>query len=72
LRGWIDGRLAFEKTDIRMRDAEDLRIQSIWVNVYFGGTWSAAYENHLYIDNVVIARKYIGPMAPAAAPRLAH
>jgi len=63
LRAWVDGRAAFEKTDIRMRDVEALKIQSIWINVYFGGTWSARYTNHLFIDNVVIARKYIGPMA---------
>ena len=63
LRAWVDGRAAFEKTDIRMRDVAALKIQSIWINVYFGGTWVARYTNHLFIDNVVIARKYIGPMA---------
>jgi hypothetical protein len=63
LRAWVDGREAFEKTDIRMRDVDALKIQSIWINVYFGGTWVARYTNHLFIDNVVIARKYVGPMA---------
>lgn len=62
LRGWVDGRLAFEKTDVRMRAVADLRIEKVWVNVYHGGTWSAESDDHLYIDNVVIARKYIGPM----------
>ena len=41
LRGWVDGKLAFEKTDIRMRDVADLKIQSIWINLYHGGTWTA-------------------------------
>ncbi|KKL47594.1 hypothetical protein LCGC14_2333980, partial [marine sediment metagenome] len=63
LRAWVDGRLAFEKTDVRMRDVKDMKIDSVWINVYFGGTWSAKYQNHLFIDNVAIARKYIGPMA---------
>jgi len=62
LRGWVGGRLAFEKTDVRMRDTDALRIESVWLNVYLGGTWTATSEHHLYVDNVVIARRYVGPM----------
>lgn len=62
LRAWIDGKLAFEKTDVRMRDVDTLKIEKIWVNIYHGGKWSSPTDDHLYIDNVVIARKYIGPM----------
>ena len=63
LRGWIDGRLAFEKTNVRMRDISDLKIERIWINIYHGGTWSAASDDHLFIDNIVIAKQYIGPMS---------
>ena len=62
LRAWVDGRLAFEKTDIRFRDVEKLKIEQIWMNVYHGGTKPSPYDQHLFIDNVVIAREYIGPM----------
>jgi hypothetical protein len=62
LRGWVDGRLVFEKTDVCMRDVEDLKIEAVWLNVYLGGTWTSRKDQHLYIDNVVIARKPIGPM----------
>jgi hypothetical protein len=62
LRGWVDGRLAFERTDVRMRDVPALKIETVWLNVYLGGTWTARSEHHLYIDNVVIARKPIGPL----------
>ena len=62
LRGWVDGKLAFEKEDVRMRDVSALRIEAVWLNVYLGGTWTARSEHHLYIDNVVIARKPIGPL----------
>lgn len=65
LRGWLDGRLVFEKTDVRMRDIPDLKIESVWINVYHGGVWSAKNDDHLFIDNVVIAKKYIGPMKDA-------
>lgn len=64
LRGWVDGRLAFEKTDVRMRDVPDLKIERIWINIYHGGTWAADSDDHLFIDNVVIAKRYIGPMLP--------
>lgn len=69
LRGWVDGRLAFEKTDVRMRHVPDLKIESIWINIYHGGSWSAASDDHLYIDNVVVARRYIGPVARAKGGR---
>jgi hypothetical protein len=62
LRAWVDGRLAFEKTDLRMRDVDRLKIESVWINVYLGGTWTAQSDHHLYIDNVVISRRAIGPM----------
>ncbi len=55
LRGWVDGKLAFENTDIRMRDVDALKIETVWINVYLGGTWSAESEHHLYIDNVTIS-----------------
>jgi hypothetical protein len=62
LRAWVDGRLAFEKTDIRFRHVDKLKIEQVWMNVYHGGTKPSPYDQHLFIDNVVIANKYIGPM----------
>jgi hypothetical protein len=61
LRAWIDGKLAFEKTDVRMRDTADLKIEAVWMNVYQGGTKPAATEDHLYMDDVAIGRERIGP-----------
>jgi hypothetical protein len=61
LRAWVDGELVFEKTDIRMRDVADLKIEMVWMNVYQGGAKPAENTDHLYIDNVVIAKgDYIG------------
>jgi hypothetical protein len=62
IRAWIDGRPAFEKTDIRFRHVDRLKIEQVWMNVYHGGTKPSPYDQHLFIDNVVIATKYIGPM----------
>ncbi|TET37732.1 MAG: hypothetical protein E3J72_05015 [Planctomycetota bacterium] len=61
LRGWVDGGLAYEKTDIRFRDMDALKIEQIWFNIYVGGTWTAPQDMDAYFDNAVIARSYIGP-----------
>ena len=34
LRAWVDGRLAWEKTDWRFRDTTSLLIEEVWMNVY--------------------------------------
>jgi hypothetical protein len=64
LRVWIDGSLAFEKADVYVRDLDSIKIEQVWMNVYHGGTAPASYNMHLYIDNVVIAKKPIGCIAP--------
>lgn len=66
LRAWIDGVLVSERTGISFRTVADLRIESLWMNVYHGGTAKSPRDMSLYIDNVVIARRYIGPMSSAA------
>ena len=38
------------------------------MNVYHGGTSPVTENMDLYFDNVVIARKYIGPAFPAEMP----
>ncbi|QEG38119.1 polysaccharide lyase [Roseimaritima ulvae] len=62
LRAWVDGHLAFEKTNIRFRLTDELKIEQVWMNLYHGGTSPSPYDQHVFIDNVVIAKKYIGPM----------
>jgi hypothetical protein len=71
LRAWVDGRLVFERTDLRYRDIPELRIEEVWLNVFFGGTQRSPRTMHLFIDNLVIAERYIGPVRrqPANAYR---
>ena len=66
LRGWVDGELAFEKTDIRLRSIDALKIEDVWVNFYLGGTWTSESEHHVYIDEVVISKSAIGPIRRAS------
>lgn len=63
LRAWIDGVLVLERTDLRFRSIPDIKIENAWFNVYHGGVEKPEEEMTLYIDNVVIAKKYIGPMS---------
>lgn len=79
MRGWIDGKLAFEKTDIRMRDISALKIEKIWIDVYYGGSWTPKHDMHIYMDNMVIASGPIGPRqfqepssGPAPKPKVEH
>ena len=62
LEGWVDGRLAYQRTDWRWRDVSTLAVEEVWMNVYHGGTATPPSDLHLYIDNVVIATERIGPM----------
>lgn len=60
LRGWVDGQLAIEKTDVRFRAVDKLKIEAVWINVYLGGTWTAEQDHHLYLDEIVISKEPIG------------
>jgi hypothetical protein len=62
MRAWVDGRIALDRSDVRFRSIPTLRIDQIWMNVYHGGTEPSPHDQHIYIDNVVVARQYIGPM----------
>ncbi len=63
MRAWVDRELAFEKTDVHLRDVPTLRIEKVWMNVYHGGSTPSPNDQYLFIDNIVVARRYIGPMA---------
>ena len=63
LRAWVDGQPVLDKTGFRVRDNTSINIEQVWMNVYYGGTAPSPSDQHLYIDNVVIARDYIGCMA---------
>lgn len=63
MRAWIDGKLAFENNKVMYRTTDALKIDRIWMNVYHGGNKAAPEDYHLFIDNVVVAKEYIGPLA---------
>lgn len=60
LRGWIDGDLAFEKSDLIFRLSRRLKIEEIYGNFYIGGGWFPIQDCYLFTDNWVIASNPIG------------
>ena len=62
---WIDGQLAIRKDGVRFRRVPQLRITFFSLETYYHGlpeTYTRSKPIRVYFDNVVISRKYIGPM----------
>ncbi len=59
---WIDGKLAADFPNLRLRDVEDLQIDRFGLNLYIAG--NSARTNRKWHDNVVAATSYIGPVFP--------
>lgn len=64
LEVWIDGRPTLVRRDLRLRDNPGVRIEEVWLNIFHGGMQVAQAPMHAFIDNLVVARSYIGPMRP--------
>lgn len=62
IKVWIDGKLAFEKTNLNLRTVSGWNIFQAWIDHYYGGTGTPTHNLAMYIDNMVVAKKYIGPM----------
>lgn len=63
IKAWIDGKLYYHIKDVLIRDESmpDLQWRRWWIGPYFhGGTTK---DQSSYIDSIVIATKYIGPIA---------
>jgi len=62
---WVDGQLSIRKADVRFRRAPHLRITFFSLETYYHGLpkqFDAAHPIKVSFDNLVMARKYIGPM----------
>lgn len=60
-RAWVDGKLVVVRKGLRWRDVPTLHVESVWLNIFHGGVANADRDLTLYLDNLVIARQYIGP-----------
>lgn len=60
---WVDGVKIYQKADLYLRDTKKLKIEKVWFNFYFGGVAKPLQNFDMYIDNIVIAADYIGPVS---------
>ncbi len=58
---WINGVLQSHATNLRFRDIEDLKPQTVHLNLH-RTTPNFPHTMKRYVDNIVIATRYIGPM----------
>ena len=68
---WVDGTLVGEFTSIRWRNDIDLKVNCLWLEHYGYDESDPTREywktnQSVWFDDVVVARNYIGPQAPAA------
>lgn len=62
LRAWVDGIPAFDEAGLEFRrpNEPNIRIESFWFNVYYGGKTVPKNELGLTIDNVAVGSERIG------------
>jgi hypothetical protein len=63
LEAWADGTQVYEKTDIRFRDVDTLKVEQVWFDNYYGGSWTIPADMYIDYDNAVISWSYIGPVS---------
>ncbi|HEY1794037.1 MAG TPA: hypothetical protein VGG34_14070 [Opitutaceae bacterium] len=61
IAGWVDGRLIADFPNLRLRDVADLRIDRFDIGLYIAH--NADRTNRKWVDDVVAATSYIGPVA---------
>lgn len=73
LRAWVDGTPAFEAAGIEFRrpDEPEIRIESFWFNVYYGGKPVANTNLGLTVDEVAVDGQRIGCAAGGGLGRRA-
>ena len=65
---WVDGQLSIRKRGVRFRRVPELRITFFSLETYYHGLpakYSREKPIKLYVDDLVVARTYVGPMKPA-------
>jgi hypothetical protein len=61
-RLWIDGRLVIEQTGLEWRNSEELVINNLMQPTYTHTPPAPGTQRSLWLDNIVLARRYIGPL----------
>ena len=59
---WVDGALIADFPNLRLRDIQELKIDRFGLGLYIAS--NTKRENRVWLDNVVTATSYIGPVVP--------
>lgn len=65
IRGWVDGKLAYEKTNMifRVPGHNNLHVRTAWLNVYKGGLYGGCNDSEIWLDQMVLVTDApIGPL----------
>jgi hypothetical protein len=65
-RKWVDGKLVIEKTDMEWRLQPDIVINNIMQPTYTHMPPEPGTQRILWVDNIVLAKRYIGPIRTPA------
>lgn len=60
LKAWINGYLAYSNTNINFTNEPRFNIETIWLNLYYGGKDKAPKDLTLFIDELTVSTDYIG------------
>jgi hypothetical protein len=69
IRGWIDGVLSYEKTNMifRIPGHDNLHVRTVWLNVYKGGVLGNLNSSEIFLDQMVLATDApIGAVSPGS------
>lgn len=57
IKGWLDGELVLDRTDMRFRDVDDFAIDGLYFSTFFGGgssSWSTTKDETILFDDFSI------------------
>lgn len=67
-RLWINGRLVVEQTGMEWRKTDQLVLNTVMLSTNTSSPPKPGTRRTLWIDGVVLAKRYVGPMQPAGTP----
>ena len=58
VRGWVDGVLSYEKTNMIWRNLghDNLHVHTVWLNAFQGGPYGSCTNTWIALDQLVVAR----------------
>lgn len=62
LEGYVDGAQAFKASNLKFRRASEsqLKVKSLWFDVYYGGTGTSPKNNQIFFDSVAAGPTRVG------------